>query len=613
MTNKLTKVMTRRQLLKAAALGISAAAIAGCTPPATPAPTLAAAATATAVPPTKAPEPTKAPTTAPTAAPTKAPEPTKAAPSPTATQLPAAKGNRLVIAVAQEPGLVSRFFNSQGGGWVSFLAQEPFIDNNIKGEPIPVLAAEVPSLENGAISKDFLTIKYKLKPNLKWSDGKPVTADDLIFTQEAYKASQVAPNVNNAHRLMDTVKKVDDLTVEVKYKELSIDYLNAFVWILPKHKFDSPAIPKDHPETRLPTGTGPFVFKSWKAGDEIIAEKNPNYRVAGKPAIEAVTIKFTPDRNTMLAALANGQLDYIHFVTASDMVVLDKAKKEGKINFETNPGPTQIEGLWLNQSTNGDIKKPHPVLSDKAIREAMDYAINRKEIIDTVLGGFAVAVSSHVPAGWAALDRPMTPFDPKKANDILEAAGWKKGTGGIREKGGVKASVKCTTPTGDNTRALYQQLIQQYLKDVGIEMIIDNKPNTNIFGGWQGNGMLARGTYDIIMSRSGGGVDPHGWLMNFTTENIPSDANPGGSTFGHYSNPKFDDLVKKGGSTLDMAERKKYYNEATKLLADERISILLYANIRGVAYSKRLSGVKINWWRLESCALQDIADWVITA
>lgn len=563
------------------------------------APTQALAAKATEAPKVAA---TTAPTAAPAAKATEAPKTTGAAGTPK-------KGGKIVMAVAQEPGQLNRFYNAQGGGWVAVLAQEPFIDFDINGDPKPILAAEIPTVANGAISKDFLTIRYKLKPNLKWSSGQPVTSADLAFTFEAYQKSKVAPNPNQAFAGMDSVKVIDDLTVEAKYKEVNVSYLDAFQWILPKHKFTSPEVDKDHPELRLPTGTGPFIFKDWKAGNEIIAERNPNYRDPNKPYLDGITIRITPDRNAMLAALADGQLDWVHFVTASDMVTLDKNAKEGKIKFDTNPGPTQIEALWLNQSDNGDITKPHPVLGDKAVREALTLAINRKAIIDTILGGFAVQVSSMVPAGWAKLDRPMPAYDAKKANDILDAAGWKKGADGIREKGGVRASLRYSTPTGDRTRELYQQLIQQNAKDVGIELKIENKPNTNLFGSYQEGGIKQRGQYDIIMSRVCGGTDPSGCLFLFTTEAIPTEKNPVGNPFSHWTNKTFDELVKKGNSTLDQAERKKFYNQATALHADEFISIPLYANIRGAAYSKRLQGVTIGWWRLETASLQDAQDW----
>ncbi len=614
MSHKTHSVWSKMAVVTVVALLM--ALIAACGQAATPAPAPAQAPTTA---PAAAPKPTEAPkAAAPTEAP-KAAAPTTAPAAAKPTDAPKAaapgtpkKGGKIVMAVAQEPGQLNRFYNSQGGGWVAVLAQEPFIDFDIKGNPVAVLAAEIPTLENGGISKDFLTVRYKLKPGLKWSDGTPVTADDLVFTADAYNKSKVAPNPNSGLAGIESVKKVDDQTVEAKYKSINVDYLTSFQWILPKHKFTSPEVDKDHPELRLPTGTGPFIFKDWKAGNEIIAERNPNYRDPAKPYLDGITIKMTPDRNTMLAALADGQLDYIHFVTASDMPTLDKNAKEGKIKFATNPGPTQIEALWLNQSNEGDPTKPHPVLGDKAIREALDYSINRKAIIDTILGGFGVEVSSIVPAGWAGLDRPLTPYDPKKANELLDAAGWVKGSDGIRAKNGVRASLRFTTPTGDRTRELYQQLIQQNAKDVGIELKIENQPNTNLFGSYQEGGVKQRGKYDIMMSRAGGNVDPHSWLINFTTDAIPTDAKPVGNPFSHWSNKTFDDLIKQAGSTLDQATRKKLYNEATKLHADERISLPLYANIRGIATSKRLNGPALNWWRLETSALQDAADWSVT-
>src|SRR5690606_33601345 len=140
---------------------------------------------------------------------------------------------------------------------------------------------------------------------------------------------------------------------------------------------------------------------------------------------------------------------------------------------------------------------------------------------------------AFIYAGWAALDMPVTPYDPDKANEILDAAGWQRGSDGIREKDGVRASLRFQTIAGDQTRELYQQLIQQNMKDIGIELKIENVPSTTIFGSYQEGGLLARGNYDIVMSRDGYEVDPADWAAVFTSDSIPSEENPGGFTYCH--------------------------------------------------------------------------------
>jgi len=606
------KRIPRREVLRVlgtAAL-VSMATACGATPTPTPTkvpptPTKPSAPTATSVPvaPTATPVPA-APTATPVPpTPTKAPvvaSPTPAIP----------RGGKIVLAGSQEPAQMNRFYTGMGGVWVSAGVQEGLFADDIKGNPQPILADKVPTVENGMVSKDGLTVRYSLKPNITWSDGKPLTSEDLAFTYQAYKESKQAPNTNNAYNNIDTIEIIDPLTIEVRYKKITVDYLAAFSAVLAKHRFDSPAIPKDHPEVRLPTGTGPFKFVSWKAAEEVILERSPNYRVAGKPYLDGITFKFIPDRNAILAALGAGQIDYLHFVTASDAVTLQKLAQEGKIVFESDPAPTQIEFLWFNHGTLGDYTKPHPVLGDKAIRTAFDYAIDRKTIVNEVLGGFAIEVGSPVPAGWASVDRKPV-YDPKKAAEILEAAGWKKGSDGIRSKGGVRASLKFSTPTGDRVREQYQQIIQQNMKDVGIELIIDNRPNTVLWGGWEAGGMRQRGTYDIMMSRTGGGTDPHGFLLTLTTARISSEKNPTGDGWAFWSNPEYDKLVEQGGSTLDQAVRKEAYVKAINILIEERVCLPLYANVRGLAYSKRLKGLKFNWWQLEATALFDVADWYV--
>jgi peptide/nickel transport system substrate-binding protein len=262
-------------------------------------------------------------------------------------------------------------------------------------------------------------------------------------------------------------------------------------------------------------------------------------------------------------------------------------------------------------SDSGIRGKPHPVLGDKVVRQAMDHAINKKAIIDQVLEGYAVEVGTQLHSGWAKVDIAPRPFDPQKASTMLEGAGWRRGPDGIRVKDGVRASVRFSVSAGDTARALYQQLIQQNLKDVGIEVRIDNKTDAQLFGLWADNGMFARGNFDLGMSRYGGHLNPSNSLVRHTTGNIPSDQNPGTRTFAHWSNPAFDAAYAEADSTLDQEVRKKAYERAARIWADETPAIPLFAQIRAAAWSNRLQGPGIKFWRYEATALFDSENWAL--
>ncbi|MDI3341532.1 MAG: peptide ABC transporter substrate-binding protein [Sphaerobacter sp.] len=521
------------------------------------------------------------------------------------------KGGRAVIALIQEPGQMSEFFNSQSGSFLSVLVVEPLFIPDANGEYQPVLAAAVPTIENGGISADSLTITYKLKEGITWSDGEPFTAADIVFTFEVYQNPESTPLLPAAYDKIESVRAIDPLTVEVKMKEINPGYLDLWQTVLPKHKFDSTAVTQEHPLARLPLGTGPFVFKEWKTGDQIILERNPNYRDPEKPYLDGITIKVSPEKEATIAAFIAREYDYVYFIVTGDLPALTQAEQEGKpVHVELFDGGASVEWLWLNLSDGGDPTKPHPVLGDPAIREAMDYGIDRQAIIDEILGGFGSLTGSFIYAGWAALDRPATPYDPDKANEILDAAGWQRGADDIREKNGVRASLRFQTIAGDQTRELYQQLIQQNMKDIGIELRIENVPSNTIFGSWQEGGLLARGNYDIVMSRDGYEVDPADWAAIFTADSIPSEANPGGFTYSHWRNAEFDAAIEEAGATLDQEARKRAYARAAEIFARERPALPLYQSAAADAWSTRLKGQRTDYFNPRG-TLYSAADWYI--
>jgi peptide/nickel transport system substrate-binding protein len=497
-------------------------------------------------------------------------------------------GGTALMALIQEPGQLNDFFNGQSGSYISVLAVEPLFSANLDGSYTPVLAAEVPTVENGGISADSLTVTVKLRDGVKWSDGEPFTADDVAFTFAVYKDPGSTPDVGANYTLVDSVTAIDPLTVEIKMTGINPGYLDLFQQTLPKHKYTTTAITQEDPLARIPLGTGPFLIEDWAVGDQIKFVKNPNYREEGKPLLDGITVKITPDKESTIAAFANGEYDYVYFVVTGDLPVLAESDA---VTVSVRDSGASVEWLWLNLSVDGDPSKPHPVLGDPAVREAIDYAIDRQTIIDEVLGGYGTLTGAFIFAGWAAVQTPATPFDPEHAKQVLEAAGWVDSGDGIRAKDGVKASLRYQTISGDQVRELYQQVVQQNLKDVGIEVKIENVPSNTLFGSYGEGGLIVRGNFDITMSRAGYEIDPFEWVALYETKNIPSEENPDGFSYSFYSNPEFDELAAQAAATLDQTVRKGLYDQIGQLFARDRPSIPLYQSAAGTAYSKRLQGL----------------------
>lgn len=520
-------------------------------------------------------------------------------------------GGTAVIALIQEPGQMSPFFNNQSGSGISNFVIEPLLRPLASGEYEPILAAEVPTVENGGISTDSKTITFKLRDGITWSDGMPLTADDLVFTFEVYKDPESTPQAESAWGLVESVTAVNPLTVEVAMSDVNPGYLDLYSQILPRHMFDGSAVTQEHPQARLPLGTGPFVFKEWKTGDRIVLERNPSYwRDPKLPYLDGIVVQVTPERETAISSFLKGDYDSVFFFVTADLKTLKDAEQAGKIALVVQKTPSWVEFLWLNHSSAGDLAKPHPVLGDPAIREAIDYGIDRQAIIDEVLGGFGYLVGSFIYAGWAAVDIPPTPFDPARAKQVLDAAGWTIGSDGIRAKNGVRASLKFQTISGDQTRELYQQLIQQNLRDVGIELTIENAPSNSIFGSWSEGGLLARGNYDIVMSRAGNEIDPADWVATFSREQIPTEERPDGFTYSHWANDAFDNAILEAGSSLDQEKRKVAYRRVAELFAQERVALPVYSSAWGWAWQNRLKGVTTDYWN-GMWAASSAAEWYI--
>lgn len=497
----------------------------------------------------------------------------------------ASSGGNALIAMIQEPGSMSPFFTDQSGADLSVLAVEPLFNQVADGSYEPLLAAEVPSVENGGVSEDGLTVTFRLREGITWSDGEPFTAEDLAFTFDAISAPDSALLADPEYGLVDSVTAVDDLTAEVRMTDPNPAYLNLFKQVLPAHTFDSATIPAEHPQARLPMGTGPFVFTEWQSGSQMTLERNEAYwRDPQQPYLDGIIVTITPDKQTALTAFTDGEYDTVFFVDSGDLPDLTTAAKGGApITVELQETESWVEFLWLNHSDGGDPEVPHPVLGDPAVREAIDLAIDRQAIIDRVLEGFGTQVGSFIYAGFAAHEIAPAPFDPDAANALLDEAGWVTGSDGVRSRDGVRASLGFTTIAGDQTRALYQQLIQQHLADVGVEVRIENVPSNTLFGGFSEGGLLATGDYDLSMTRDGYYIDPLQWVDVFTSDSIPAQESPDGFTYSHWRNAAYDELADAAASTLDREERAEAYADLAELFAAERVALPLYSSEWGWA------------------------------
>lgn len=525
--------------------------------------------------------------------------------------------NILTIGVYQEPENLNTYIGVQT---VITYIHKPFaeylIEVNDKGEYFPVLAEEIPTEKNGGVSPDGLTITYKLKKGIKWSDGAPFTSEDVKFTWEAVVNPKNLVKSRSGYDLIQSVETPDPHTAIVKYKEFYAPYLTRFSPVLPKHVLGNLPTINDAPYNRMPVGTGPFKVTEWVSGDHITMVKNPFYRDAKNVKIDKLFFKIIPSREVGMAQLQAGDIDGVW-----DLIEAQIPMMENNPNVDLClSNSLTSERLILNLSTplppnNGNPDFPHPVLGDLRVRQAIEYGIDKKEIVDKLLYGKAKIGTTEIPSGWAA-DRDMKPrpFDPEKAKQLLDQAGWKPGADGIRAKDGAKLRLKITTTTGNKLREMVQQVLVAQLKKVGIELYIENVPSAVLFGSWANDADRKKGRYDIMMYTTGPGIDPHQQFEGyFHSRNIPMEANGGsGYNYTRHRDAKLDEYLDMAGKVPSMEKRAEYYRKAQARVAEVVPHIYLYQRLTVHAFRKHVKGWKPNGYGIiDAVETWNVADWYI--
>jgi len=554
------------------------------------------------------PEPTKAPP--PPASSASAPSaPTATKPPPTAAPTPTTgpkRGGKITMAVWQSPVTLHPFIGTQTVmNEVNIFTLEGMSKVLPDGNRLPTLAKQVPTVQNGGVSADGKTITYNLKEGLLWADGKPFTCDDVKFTYQFIMTPGIGVNSTTGYSDLDSVDCPTPNTVVLKFKNFYAPYLELFAYeILPKHATGEPKDHKDWAWVRKPFGTGPFKVDEWVADSHIVLSRNPNYREKDKPYLDQVVIRIVPSSEVAMQLLSSGEVDIMWNNTEADIPQLEKMAGI-KIS-----DPLQIGGerLFLNMAENkdpSDPKKPHLILSDVKVRQAIEYGINKQRIIDKLLFGKAKPGTNEINAGFfQCADFKPRAYDVEQAKKLLTDAGWVPGPDGIRVAKGAKVApdgtrlrLKYSTTSGNKLREDSQVLIVEDMKAIGVEFFIENAPSSVVIGTWDAASPRRRGNFDIIMYTTNAGIDPHGQMTNlFASWMIPHEGNKGGVNYTRFADPQVDDLLKKAAAEPDMNKRKDMYCQIVKIGQETTNMIYLYQRLDLDSYRDRLQGWIPNAW-----------------
>jgi peptide/nickel transport system substrate-binding protein len=444
---------------------------------------------------------------------------------------------------------------------------------------VPELATEEPTLKNGGISKDGLTITYHLRRGVQWQDGAPFTVDDVVYTYQQImnKANNVPSTVG--YDVITGTETPDKYTLIVHLKKKFTPFVASFFTmsstpypVLPKHLLAKyTAAPGGNinkvPFDNLPVGTGPFKVVSYEHGALIRMVANPHYW-RGAPKLREVDYHIVPNENTILTQLEAHDADFEYNAPAAQYDSVAKLANNGYQLYKTPF--TQYAQLALNLQ--------NPILADVNVRRALAYVTSTKEIIDKVTHGVEMqGYTDQPPFLWAYNDNiTKYDYDPAKAGQLLDQAGWTMGADGYRHKNGQILELTLSGSTGAATNNAIEVVVQAEWKKAGVKATIKNYQTGLFFATFGAGGILQTGKFDVGIYSWINGVDPDDSTL-WMCDQFP----PKGQNTYHFCDPQLDAAEQIALTDYDPAHRKAAYATIQKILADQEPMIVLY-------YSRRL-------------------------
>jgi peptide/nickel transport system substrate-binding protein len=529
-------------------------------------------------------------------------------------------GGALKLLYWQAPTLLNPHFavgtKDQEGSRIFY---EPLAGWDSEGNLVPVLAAEVPSKENDGLTEDGLSVVWKLKQGVKWHDGAPFTADDVVFTWE-YARNPDAAAVTIASYRDVKVEKINDFSVRVTFAKPTPFWADAFVgasgMIIPKHLFADYVGGKsrDAPTNLKPVGTGPYLFVDFKPGDTVLGKINPNYHVANRPYFDTLELKGGGDAvSAARAVLQTGEYDYAWNMQVEDEILLRLENGgRGKVSIV----PTgNIEFMALNvtdpaveiDGERSSIKTKHPLFSDPAVRQAVNLLIDRASIEKYIYGRTAVATANFVnnPERFRSTNTKFE-FNIEKANAILEAGGWKKGADGVRAKDGK--SLKFVFQTSINApRQKTQAIIKQACQKAGIDIELKSVVGSVFFSSDTANPDTYTHFYcdSEMFTTTMLQPDPQIFMNQYLSTEVAAKANKWqGRNISRWTSKEYDELYRQAERELDAVKRAAIYIKLNDMVVkDNYIQPVVYRP-RVTALNSKLTAHLSGWdndlWQLAS-------------
>ncbi len=504
---------------------------------------------------------------------------------------------QVIIGLSQEPTVFNPLLphiEVDDGIYMSLFSPLWAVDP--KGAFLPRLAAEIPTVANGGVSEDGLTWRVKLRDGVTWHDGKPFTADDVKFTIDLINDPNFPAGSRSGHELVRDLTVLAPNLIAWRMEKPFAPYASILAWtfMVPQHLLAGSTDPSAPAFTRAPVGTGPFKWGERVPGDHITLAANEAYFGDG-PYLERVVYKYIPDLTVLYTQFRTGDIDYISLQGIAADHYSEAKALPNRVVMPT--AQASIENFYFNLGL--------PQFKDLAVRQALYMGMDKKSIIDELYYGLPHPSETYLPPqSWAYNpDLPKQEYDPGKAKALLDGAGWKVGSGGVREKDGVRLQFTNSTTAGNHLREQAQQLLQQNWQEIGVGMTIRNLPAAVMWGEYWINSHFETAIVGINFMT---GPDPAA-ADYFSSKAIAAQGGSGANTM-QYSNPKLDELMQQGATTLDRAKRTEAYRAVQALLRENLpfLPIFQYVLVEGTKaglsgyqpnINTRLNAWNVNTWR----------------
>jgi len=495
---------------------------------------------------------------------------------------------------------------------------EPLAAYDNDGSLVPVLAAEIPSLDNGGLGEDGRSVTWRLKQGVKWHDGMPFTADDCVFTWE-YAADPATATVSIGSYMDVTVVKVDDLTIRIEFPSPKPFWAEAFVGlrgIIPRHVFApyKGARSREAPANLAPVGTGPYVFVDFKPGDLIKGRLNPDYHMPNRPHFDTIELKGGGDAvSAARAVLQTGEYDFASNLQVEDEI-LKRLEASGKGRLTINPGGL-TECIELNNTDpwtevdgeRSSIRTEHPFLTDPAVRKALNLLVDRASVHEHIYGRTGIDTANVIngPERFVS-NSTHYEFSIDKAIRLLDEAGWRPGADGVRERNGVR--LKLVYQTAINApRQKNQAIVKQACQKAGIDVEIKSVAASVFFSSDVANRDTFRHfacdlqMYSLYMAQA----DPRVYMRLFLSSEVASKANKfQGRNATRWQNAEFDRLYEASDVELDPVKRAALFITMNDLVIRNVVVIPVVAR-RDVAALANNLHAPLSGWDTNMYALQD--------